>query len=65
MMTTVGELSDEIIDSFSGDIRAAYTALCGSEEFKRTLSGGLQDKSRVVRRRGQWKALLEASINAS
>lgn len=64
VMTTVGELSDEIIDKFSGKIKEAYTALCDSEEFRRTLSGGLQDKSRVVKRRAQWKELLEASINA-
>ncbi|WP_080411203.1 DUF262 domain-containing protein [Burkholderia ubonensis] len=63
VMTTVGELSDETIDKFSDNIKAAYSTLCDSEEFKRTLSGGLQDKSRVVRRRAKWKELLEAAVN--
>ena len=64
IMTTVGELSDEIIEKFSSKIKNAYTELCASEEFRRTLSGGLQDKSRVMKRRAQWKGLLEASTNA-
>jgi len=64
VMTTVGELSDEIIDKFSEKIKNAYAELCDSEDFKKTLSGGLQDKSRVVKRRSQWRGLLEASINA-
>lgn len=63
-MTTVGELSDETIEKFSINIKDAYEELCGSEEFRRTLSGGLQDKSRVLKRRAQWNKLLEASTNA-
>ncbi|GAB2314761.1 DUF262 domain-containing protein [Stenotrophomonas geniculata] len=64
VMTTVGELPDEIINKHSLDIKKAYWELCDSDEFKRTRSGGLQDKSRVVRRRTKWKELLEAAINA-
>lgn len=63
VMTTVGELSDDIIERFSNEIKEAYAKLCDSEEFKRTLSGGLQDKSKVVRRRAKWRELLEAAIN--
>lgn len=65
IMTTVGELPDEIISKYHKEIKEAYTTLCGSEEFQRTLSGGLQDKSRVVKRRTLWNKLLEDSTNGS
>ncbi len=64
VMTTVGELDDAVIDKYDADIKKAYASLCDSDGFKKTLSGGLQDKSRVVKRRAQWRELLEASINA-
>ncbi|HDX8341994.1 TPA: DUF262 domain-containing protein [Aeromonas dhakensis] len=63
VMTTVGELPDDVIEAHSNNIKAAYAELCTSEDFKRTLSGGLQDKSRVVKRRAIWQELLEAAIH--
>lgn len=64
VMTTVGELSDESIDNYSEEIKEAYRMLCDSDEFKKTLGGGLQDKSRVLRRRAKWNELLEAVVSA-
>lgn len=63
VMTTVGELSDGIITNYGDKIKEAYAELCGSEEFKKTLGGGLQDKSRVLKRKAKWSELLEAAIN--
>lgn len=63
VMTTVGELPDEIIEKYSSNIRTAYATLCGSIEFQKTLSGGLQEKSKTVKRRAKWNELLEAAIN--
>ncbi|WP_421280427.1 DUF262 domain-containing protein [Aeromonas taiwanensis] len=63
VMTTVGELPDDVINTHSSNIKSAYAELCNSEDFKRTLSGGLQDKSRVVKRRAIWQELLEAAIH--
>lgn len=65
VMTTVGELSDEIINNFAVKIKSSYRDLCDSEEFKRTLGGGLQDKSRVLRRRVKWNEILDGVINAA
>ncbi len=64
VMTTVGELSEDVALQNASSIRQAYASLCESEEFKLTLAGGLQDKSRILRRRNKWKELLEAAINA-
>ncbi|HBO5985367.1 TPA: DUF262 domain-containing protein [Pseudomonas aeruginosa] len=63
VMTTVGELPDDIIKTRAKEIRNAYAKLCASEEFTRTLSGGLQDKSRIVRRKQKWNELLEEALN--
>ncbi|KIH77309.1 Protein of unknown function DUF262 [Geoalkalibacter ferrihydriticus] len=64
VMTTVGELSEDIANQKATAIREAYATLCESEEFKRTLAGGLQDKSRIVRRRNKWSELLKAVVDA-
>lgn len=64
MMTTVGELDTEIARKYAAEIKTAYSTLCQSDEFKRTLSGGLQNKSSIQRRRAQWNALLQGVLNA-
>ncbi len=64
VMTTVGELPEETIEKYAEKLKAAYRKLCDSDEFKKNLSGGLQDKSRILRRRMKWDELLEAVINA-
>lgn len=63
MMTTVGELDVEIATGNGTEIREAYAALCSSDAFKRTLSGGLQNKGAMVRRRNQWSQLLRGVID--
>lgn len=59
LMTTVG-----LIDSYkaiekSESIKQAYRELCESDEFKKTKSGGLQNKSSILRRRKEWNSLLK------
>ncbi len=63
IMTTVGELSREIAIAKKGKIKQAYENLCASESFKKTLSGGLQNKGAIVRRRSEWNRLLQGVIN--
>ncbi|QBJ62850.1 DUF262 domain-containing protein [Pseudoalteromonas sp. DL-6] len=64
MMTTVGELDPEIARKYAAEIKNAYSTLCQSDEFKRTLSGGLQNKGSIQRRRAQWDTLLKGVLNA-
>lgn len=64
MMTTVGELDVETARKHATEIQTAYSTLCQSEEFKRTLSGGLQNKGSIQRRRAQWDILLQGVLNA-
>jgi len=63
VMTTVGELNREVAIAKKHEIKQAYTNLCDSEVFKRTLSGGLHNKGAVVRRRSEWNQLLQGVID--
>ena len=63
VMTTVGELDIEIARAKTEEIKHAYAELCSSDDFKRTLSGGLQNKGSIQRRRTQWEALLQGALN--
>lgn len=59
LMPTIGKLSDEVVNDKAEEIRQAWEELCSSNEYKRTLSGGLQNKSSVIRRRDSWSKLLK------
>ncbi|EIA8123366.1 hypothetical protein K7U95_004353, partial [Escherichia coli] len=63
LMPTIGKLNDDIVNEKSEQIRNAWFTLCSSAEFKKTLSGGLQNKSSVMKRRASWVALLKEVID--
>jgi uncharacterized protein with ParB-like and HNH nuclease domain len=63
IMTTVGELDIDVARDHATEIRNAYLTLCESADFKKTLSGGLQNKGSILRRRAQWNALLEGVLD--
>ncbi|MGQ9427679.1 DUF262 domain-containing protein [Gilvimarinus sp. F26214L] len=63
LMVTVGLLDKQVVDNKKDEIRAAYDQLCASDEFRRTLSGGLQNKTSILRRRNLWRPLLDAAIS--
>lgn len=63
VMTTVGELDREIAIEKKDRIKRAYAKLCASENFQRTLSGGLQNRGAIIRRREEWNSLLKEAID--
>src|SRR5690606_22643104 len=63
VMTTVGELDREVAIAKKEEIKLAYTNLCASENFQRTLSGGLHNKGAMVRRRSEWNQLLQGVVD--
>jgi uncharacterized protein with ParB-like and HNH nuclease domain len=63
LMVTVGLLDKDQVLANKERIKNAYDRLCTSEEFRRTLSGGLQKKSSILRRRNLWSPLLDDAIN--
>lgn len=63
MMTTVGELDAEVAIANADAIQAAYFDLCRSDDFKKAVSGGLQNKGSIIRRRTQWNELLKGILD--
>ncbi len=57
-MPTIGKLDENTVNDKAANIRQAWLDLCSSDEFKRTLSGGLQNKSSVMKRRESWVNIL-------
>ncbi|TGE76035.1 hypothetical protein C7Y70_20050 [Pseudoalteromonas sp. KS88] len=62
LMITVGLLDIATIKSKKGKIKKAYHSLCQSDDFRKTISGGLQQKRSILRRRALWEPLLNAAI---
>jgi len=65
LMPTVGLLDKEIVTRKANQIKQAYDELCSSEEFKKAISGGLQKKVSILKRRNLWSKLMEKSIAES
>lgn len=63
VMTTVGELDRAIAIEKKDQIKNAYAKLCASENFQRTLSGGLQNRGAIIRRREEWNSLLKDAVD--
>ena len=63
LMPTVGLLDRELVTSKQSKIRAAFERLCDAPEFTRTLSGGLQNKSSIIKRREIWSMLLREALD--
>lgn len=63
LMPTVGLLDATIVCEKANKIKAAYRDLCLSGDFKKTSSGGLQNKSSILKRRQLWNNLLAKAIN--
>ena len=62
LMNSFSRLSNELVEEKKHAIKDAFTRLCQSQEFQRSLSGGLQNKSSIVRRRELWNSLLQEAI---
>lgn len=60
LMPTVGLLDDEQVDREKNRIKIEYEKLCSQESFRKTLSGGLQKKTSILRRKAIWESLLNA-----
>lgn len=63
LMVTVGLLDKQVVLDKKAEILNAYKILCASDEFRRSLSGGLQKKTSILRRRNLWGPFLDAAIN--
>lgn len=62
LMPTVGLLDTDVVTDKKDEIKASYAQLFSEPAFGRTLSGGLQKKTSILRRRTLWAPLLESAI---
>lgn len=63
LMPTLGLLDNNIVERNKVKIKSAYSQLLSEPSFRKTLSGGLQKRSSILRRRKLWQPLLEAAIS--
>lgn len=63
LMPTVGLLPKTKVTSKKDQIKTAFNELCASDEFRKTLSGGLQKKSSILKRRDLWETLLRKALD--
>lgn len=62
LMSTLGLLETEVVEQNKEKIYKAYYELFEDGSFVKTLSGGLQQRSSIIRRRNLWKPLLDEAI---
>jgi hypothetical protein len=55
IMNSFIDLPDEFIDANRDALNQKFQELCGLADFKKTLAGGLQQKSSILARRTLWK----------
>lgn len=58
LMNSLGGVSKAVINGKEVSIRKAFEKLCKNSDFQRTLSGGIQNKTSILRRRELWDKLL-------
>jgi hypothetical protein len=62
LMYSFSNIDEKILTDNQENIRSSFTELCQLEDFQKTLSGGLQYKSSIVKRRNLWDSLLRTAI---
>jgi hypothetical protein len=62
LMPSLGAMSQQDLAANKKKIKTAFGALCKSASFQKTLSGGLQNKSSILKRREIWRNLLEKHL---
>lgn len=61
-MCSVGLLDPQLVQEKKDQIKESYKRLFLETDFNSTLSGGLQRKSSILRRRSLWASLLDEAI---
>lgn len=59
IMHSFKNLTNEFIDSKKEDLIQKFEELCGLAEFQKTLSGGVQQKASIIKRRELWQQKID------
>jgi hypothetical protein len=64
LMSSMAEMSKAKIHGKEERIRKAFEVLCRKADFQRTLSGGIQNKASILKRREQWSKLVKPILGS-
>lgn len=59
LMWSFSKKTDEYVENYKDEIKTKFKEFCANEELQRTLSGGLQNKSAILKRRDLWEEKLQ------
>ncbi|WP_426117299.1 hypothetical protein [Massilia sp. PWRC2] len=62
-MNSFTRLTKSKIKGKEQEIKKAFEKLCKNADFQRTLSGGIQNKVSIIKRRELWEKLLKPIVN--
>lgn len=62
LMPSLGAIDKSIVIDKSKQIKSAFVELCKSKDFKKTTSGGLQNKTSIIKRREIWAKILNKHL---
>jgi len=62
LMQTLGSVGTSTIETKKDKIKKAFEKLCASDDFQRSLSGGLANKASILRRQEIWAKLLKRAL---
>lgn len=62
LMNSLSRLKKSDISGKEEEVRRAFRKLCKNKEFQRTLSGGIQNKASILKRRALWDKLLSPIV---
>lgn len=63
LMHSFSTVDKEKIKEHRNEIKREFINLCKDKEFQKSLSGGLQNKASILKRRALWDKFLERAIN--
>jgi len=62
LMQTLGEVSETTLGAKKEKILKAFERLCKSDDFQRSLSGGLANRASILRRQTLWSRRLKRAL---
>lgn len=63
LMYSFSKIEKKKLEAHKQEVKTAFTKLCKDKEFQKSLSGGLQNKASILKRRALWEKSLERAIN--
>ena len=64
LMYSLSDIDEESLKGNHEKIKKSFVDLCQLDEFQRTISAGLQNRSSILKRRQLWKDLLNSATSS-